>query len=282
MPSHKSTRPLLLRQSTSFLTGALFSGLILAVLIAGCDSRREEPPPPATPAANVQDKATPPPAAPTMNIQDKAAPPPAAPTANVPTKNGKAPAPPSPPLNETFDKAPQLSLFPRVGAFRPEEKDSQGLAFWNTFIDHMVRTSGMVAGEGRDGSKAWAVKSISSLDSVAFFAPLAVKPKTTYRVSFTFKGDLPEGASAGIGLLEFDEFLWIGEQYPLSVAQKHQTGASEGVRLVGKRDWEEHSFTFTTTPKTHMIHLILFREGPESSKQPVLFDDIRIEEAGAG
>lgn len=251
MPSHKSTRPLQLRQSTSFLTGTLLSVTLLAGLLAGCDSRREEQPPPA-PSANLQEK------------------------------TGQTQAPPAPPLTETFDKAPQLSLFPRVGAFRPEAEDSQGLAFWDTYIDHLIRTSGVAAGAGRGGGNAWAFKSISGLDSVAFFSPLAVKPQTAYRVSFAFRGELPKGATAGIGLLEFDEFLWIDEQFPQTLIQKHQSGAHEGLRLSGKREWDEHTFTFTTSPKTHMVHLIIFREGTEDRKKPVLFDDIRIEEAGAG
>lgn len=192
------------------------------------------------------------------------------------------PTPPEPPLRETFDGKPQLSLFPRVSAFRPEDGDTEGLSYWGTFIDHLTRTSGVVEKAGRDGTRAWAVRSIKGIDSVAFFSPLAVKPQTAYRVSFALKCELPKEATAGVGVIEFDEFLWIGEQYPESLLRQHQTGAREGVRLKGKEGWKEHSFTFTTTPKTRMVHLILFRDGAEDRKHPVLFDDIRIEEAGTG
>jgi len=191
------------------------------------------------------------------------------------------PLPPAPPLSETFDAAPQLSLFPRVSAFRPEDDDKEGLSYWGTFIDHLLRTSGVAEKSGRDGSRSWAIRSLKGVDSIAFFSPLEVKPQTTYRVSFALKGELPEAASAGIGILEFDEFLWLGEQYPESLLRQHQTGALEGVRLQGKQQWQEHSFTFTTSPKTRMIHLVLFREGAEDRKHPVLFDDIRIAEADA-
>lgn len=197
-------------------------------------------------------------------------------------KSTEEQAPPAPPLRETFDGEPRLSLFPRVSAFRPEDGDTEGLSYWGTFIDHLIRTSGLVEKAGRGGSRAWAVRSIKGIDSVAFFSPLAVKPQTAYRVSFALKCELPKEATAGVGVIEFDEFLWIGEQYPESLLRQHQTGAREGVRLKGKEEWKEHSFTFTTSPKTRMVHLILFRDGAEDRKHPVLFDDIRIEETGAG
>lgn len=192
-----------------------------------------------------------------------------------------APSPPTPPVRETFDGQPQLSLFPRAGAFRPEDEDSEGLAYWKTFLDHLLKTSGVMGGAGKESSRAWAIRSIKGIDSVAFFSPLAVEPKTEYQVDFSFKGELPEKGEAGIGILEFDEFLWIGDQFTESLARTHLTGSREGIRLSGPRDWEDHSFTFTTAETTRMIHLILFREG-EANRKPVLFDDISIVRVGGG
>lgn len=237
------TRPLLL----------LVLGL---TLLAGCESRREEPAPPPQTAAAPE------------------APAPSAKTIAAPEESDATP--PAPPITENFDGEPQLSLFPRAGAFRPEDDDSEGLSYWKTFLDHLLKTSGIAGGAGRDGGRAWSLRSIKGLDSVGFFSPLAVEPETTYRLTFAIKGELPEGGEAGVGVLEFDRFLWIGDQFTETMVREHQTGSHEGVRLRGKREeWQEESFTFTTSAATGMVHLILFREG-EAGRPPVFFDDIRI------
>jgi hypothetical protein len=184
-------------------------------------------------------------------------------------------APPSPPLFEDFQGTPQLSLFPRVGDFRPEEK-SERLPYWNTFIDHLVKVTG-VAEEQTTGSRGWVFRSIKSIDSVGFFSPLGVEPQTTYRVNFTLATEMEEGASAGIGILEFNKFLWIPGQYTEETFKQHYRGSHEGKSQTGTSKGE-HSFTFTTSPETKMVHIVLFREGTHD-RNSVMFDDIRIEEA---
>lgn len=208
---------------------------------------------------------------------DRPATAPLAAPAPAPEAAAGVPRSPVPPVFESFDGQPQLSLFPRIGDFRPEDDDSEALPFWRTYIDHLTRISGLVqmpAPLGR--GNAWAIRSLGQLESVAFFSPLEVAPETAYRFSALLKTDLPPGASAGIGVLEFDTFLWVGEQYPRSLAEKHQTGAREGARLEGNNDWRPIAFDFTTGPRTRMVHLIFFREG-EESREPVLIDDVRFE-----
>ncbi|HAD03438.1 MAG: hypothetical protein A2005_02255 [Desulfuromonadales bacterium GWC2_61_20] len=206
--------------------------------------------------------------------------PPATAPATVPADAAEATAP-GPPVRETFDGEPQLSLFPRTGSYRPEDDDKDGSSYWIAFIDHILRTSGMRPGAGRDGSKGWEIHGIKGLESVAFFAPLGVKPATTYRISFDFQGELPKGASAGLGALEFDKFLWIGDQFPKSLVEQHQTAHYPGVTLKGKNPWKSHAFTVTTSARGAMLHLILFRDGPMDRQKPVFFDNIVIEEAVA-
>ena len=186
-----------------------------------------------------------------------------------------APTPPAPPVHETFDGAPQLSLFARLGDYRPEEQDERTLPYWRTYQEHLVKTAGVVVTD-ESGNRAYSFRSIKGIDSVGFFSPIAVKPDTRYQVSFRAKGELPEGASAGIGVLEFNRFLWVGEQFPRSLDEEHRTGQVDGVTFGGTQDWQQHSFTFTTRPETGMIHLVLHREGTPS-REPVLFDDIRVE-----
>lgn len=183
--------------------------------------------------------------------------------------------PPSPPLFEDFQGAPQLSLFPRVGDFRPAQ-DSERLPYWSTFIDHLVRTTG-VAEDQATGNRAWAFRSIDSITSLGYFSPLAVDPLSRYKVSFTLSAELAEGATAGVGILEFDEFLWIPEQYTEEIYQQHFRGSKEGQRLQGTVSGS-HSFTFTTGQATRMIHLVLFRDGTHD-RNSVLFDDIKIVKA---
>ncbi len=188
--------------------------------------------------------------------------------------------PPAPPVSEDFQAQPQLSLFPRAGAFRPEDNDAEGLQFWRTYIDHLMRTSGpLKPGGEKDPDIAFGFRAIKGLESVGLFSPLAVKPDTTYEVGARISCDLNANASAGIGVLEFDKFLWIGEQYPESLAKKHQVGSRQLRKLSGKLENSKQRATFTTGPKTAMIHLVFFRDG-EQDRNPVVIDDIEIMETG--
>lgn len=187
--------------------------------------------------------------------------------------------PPAPPVIESFEGVPQLSLFARLGDYRPEDDDSVALPFWRTYLEHLVKISGVAVVDG-GGQRAFALRTIKGLDSVGFFSPLAVTPSTGYQVSFRIRRNLPEGGTAGIGILEYDEFLWLGEQYPQSLDEQHRRGRHAGVTLDGSGDWTEQTFRFTTGPDTAMIHLILFREGTPS-REPVFFDDIRIQRLAA-
>lgn len=211
--------------------------------------------------------------------EEKAAPQPAAVVRDSATKAPETePTPPGVPVTETFEREPQLSLFARVASFRPADDDSEGLGFWTTYIDHIQRTSGMRPKSGRDNSNGWTIHGIKGLSSVAFFAPLAVKPTTRYHVSFDFKGELPKGASAGIGVLEFKEFLWIGEQFTEELSKKYQSGAFPGITVKNKNDWQSYSFDFTTSPQAGMVHLILYRDGNMDREKPVFFDNIAMTE----
>jgi hypothetical protein len=184
--------------------------------------------------------------------------------------------PPTPPVSEDFQGEPQLSLFPRAGDFRPADDDER-LPFWATFIDHLTRMTG-VAEDKTSGNRAWLFRAIDTIDSVGYFAPLAVEPSTTYEVSFKLNTELPDAASAGIGILEFDEFLWLPEQYTEATFKEHFRASQEGLRLTGTVKGS-HAFSFTTGPDTGMIHLTLFRDGPQDNKG-LLFDDIKIAPAG--
>jgi hypothetical protein len=145
---------------------------------------------------------------------------------------------------------------------------------WATFIDHIVRTSGPV----KVGDETrFAFRSLADLNSVGFFLPLAVKPETSYRVSFKLWANLPEGGESGAGILEFDEFLWIGYQYPRSLSEQHFLRAQPGVTLRGDHKGATQSFTFQTGPQTRMIHLVFFREG-NPSRNSIAIDDIEIRE----
>ncbi len=187
------------------------------------------------------------------------------------------PAPPAPPITESFEGEPRLSLFPRVGDFRPAEGETERQQFWATYLDHLVRTSGVVQEAGRGGGRALAVRNFPDI-ACGWFSPLAVEPGVGYTVRFAFRGELPEGARAGVGVLEYDEFLWIGEQFTEELATLHQVGAREGIVLKEAADWREESFTFTPSPRTRMVHLVFFREGT-ADRKPVLFDDISVERA---
>ena len=180
---------------------------------------------------------------------------------------------PQPPIFEDFQGAPQLTLFPRVGDVRPEE-NSDRLPYWNTFIDHLVKVTG-IAEDQTTGNRRWAFRSINSIDSVGYFSPLRVEPQTSYKISFEIAAELEEGASAGIGILKFNQFLWIPNQYTDETFKAHFRGSVEGKRLSGTITGT-HTFTFTSGPDTRMIHIVLFREGTHD-RNSVMFDNIGIE-----
>ena len=182
--------------------------------------------------------------------------------------------PPEPPIFEDFQGAPQLTLFPRVSDFRPDDGDER-LADWKVLIEDLIKVTG-VAEDQVTGVRSWVFSSIDSSNSIGYFSPLAVEPLTTYQVSFKLSAELADKASAGISILEFDEFLWIPGQYTKEIFRQHYRGVHEGKLLTGTTTGE-HTFNFTTGPKTGMIHLVLMREGtPDSSS--VMFDDIEIKQ----
>ncbi len=185
--------------------------------------------------------------------------------------------PPVTPVHEDFEAEPKISLFPRIGDYRPGDEDSERLSYWLTFIKHVQKASGVTRVD-RDGTlnRVYSFRSINSLDSVGFFTPLQVEPNNRYRVSFRIKTELPKGASAGVGVIEYDRFHWIGDQFSESFSKEHQRGLHEGVSVSGNVDWQSHSFVFRTGPETGMIHLIFYREG-EHARLPVLLDDIEVE-----
>lgn len=192
-------------------------------------------------------------------------------TSLLPPKEDRTP--PTPPLKEDFQGEPRMSLFPRVGNFQPPI-DDEAHSYWRTFIEHLVKITRVVENKG-DGNRGWVFRSIESIDSVGYFAPVAVEPETDYHVTFEMTADLPEGASAGVGILEFDEFLWIGEQYSEEIYQKHSQGFQEGLRFAGTVGGLQ-TFTFRTGPNTRMVHMVLFREGPHDRSSSLIFDNLEI------
>lgn len=226
----------------------LIAALLLVSLLSGCDGRKPQLTPP-TDTANL-------------------------PTTSTPGKEN----PPGPPVLETFEGAPKLSLFPRIGDFRPAETDGERLSYWKTYLNHVTKTSGplLIPAPQQQAGRVFALRSVANLDSVGFFSPLAVQPERTYEVSLMVQSELPQDGVFGIGVLEFDQFLWVGEQYTEELVQQHQTGIQHGLELRGQSPWQQRKFRFTTGPRTGMVHLVFYREGEEDRK-PVLLDEIRIE-----
>lgn len=185
--------------------------------------------------------------------------------------------PPTPPLLETFQGDPQLSLFPRLGDFRPEDDDER-LPFWKSYREHLLKISGVVKADAVSSNRIFSFRGIKGIDSVAHFAPLAVQPNTRYRVRLKLNAKLPEKASTGVGLLQFRQFLWLGEQYPESLHTQLYLSSQELLRVRETDDWQDFDLQFTSGPETKMIHLLLFREGPASDRNPVLVDNISVME----
>lgn len=187
------------------------------------------------------------------------------------------PRPPAPPILENFQATPQLSLFPRLGDFRPEE-DEERLPFWNTYREHLLKTSGVVLTDSVTGNRAFSFRGIKGIDSTGFFAPLAVEPGKNYLLKLKLKAELEDAENTGVGVLEFHDFLWIAEQYTESLHQTYFLGAQELLRINGTKGWQNFEFNFTTGAQTGMIHLIFFREGQTISREPVILDDISLTE----
>jgi spermidine synthase len=181
-------------------------------------------------------------------------------------------------MRETFDgPRPLLPLFPRLGSHKPGDAEKEDLAVWAANMDYFADMSGIVSGSGVDGSAGFLIAKVAGPGSSAYFAPLAVKPSAEYVVEFAMKSEtIPQG-EAGVGVVEYDAFKPTGMQPSLADNERHLVGMQDKVRITGPRNWERHSFAFRTSPKTRMIHLILYRGGIYD-RNPVVFDDIRIRE----
>jgi hypothetical protein len=234
----------------------LYAWFAVLAFLAGC---QEDSSPPAT-GSREQD--------PTPLVAEKALEPPEGSAATEPVDK----QPPRPPLREDFQGEPKLPLFPRIGDFQPPP-GAERHPDWRSSINRLVKVTG-VAENAADGSRGWVFRSIESTDSLGYFSPVAVEPNKIYQVSFKLIAELPAGASAGMAILEFDEFLWIGEQYTEETYIKHFLGGHEGRRLTGKGHGIQ-AFAFTTGPETRMVHLVLFRDGTHDLSS-LMFDDIEI------
>ncbi len=186
--------------------------------------------------------------------------------------------PPTPPVHEDFEGDPKLSLFPRIGDYRPADNELERLRYWKTYLEHVTKTSGLlvIPPPQQQAGRVFALRTVADLESVGFFTPLQVQPGQTYQVSVLVRADLPQGGTFGVGVLEFDQFLWVGEQYTEDLVTKHQTGVQKGLELSGQHTWQEHRFRFTASPRTGMVHLVFYREGT-GDRKPVLLDDIRVD-----
>lgn len=189
------------------------------------------------------------------------------------TASDATPPPPAPPIFETFDSEPQLSLFPRIGESRPV---NEKIDYWQKHIDAFLETSGFAQGKGVNGSNGWTLRGSKSFVSSGFFSPLSVERKTNYRLSFDSKADLQEGGQVRVVVLEFREFQWIGEQYSQNQLDNNLIKSRSGFIVKGKHNWERHNFDFTTTSNTGMIHVSLLFEGKQNTGR-AFFDNIRIE-----
>ena len=207
------------------------------------------------------------------------------PTTPAPPAAQTAPAgvsgtlPPTPPVVEDFEKEPKLSLFPRIGDYRPADDQLERLRYWKTYLEHVTKTSGplVIPPPQQQAGRVFALRSVADLESVGFFTPLQVKPGHTYEVSLWARAELPPGGIFGVGIIEFDQFLWVEEQYTEALVSTHRTAIQQGLELRGQHPWQERQFRFTTSPRTGMVHLVFYREG-QGDRIPVLLDDIRIEE----
>ena len=75
--------------------------------------------------------------------------------------------PPTPPILETFDAKPQLSLFPRLGDYRPEDTDKDRLPYWRSYLEHLQKISGVVKSDPTGGNRIFAFRTImASIRSV--------------------------------------------------------------------------------------------------------------------
>ncbi len=185
------------------------------------------------------------------------------------------PNPPAPPVLETFQESPQLSLFPRLGDFRPEDGDER-LPFWNTYREHLLKTSGVVLTDTVTGNRAFSFRGIKGIDSTGFFAPLVVEPGKNYRLKLKLKAELEDGENTGVGVIEYRDFLWIAEQYTESLHQEYYLDVQELLRTNKTKGWQDFQLKVKTGSETRMIHLIFFREGEAVSREPVMIDDISI------
>jgi hypothetical protein len=84
---------------------------------------------------------------------------------------------------------------------------------------------------------------------------------------------------AAVAVEQFDAIEPTGVQLQAPFVAAHSVEREIKLRIEAAQDWTRHEFEFSTAPSARMAQLILFRAGGASA-EPVLFDDISVEELG--
>jgi hypothetical protein len=177
-------------------------------------------------------------------------------------------------VTENFDRAPRFPLIPTSGLERPDEEDWEAFQVWRTDFSYLTRTSGIVRGEGRNGSAGLVLKAIRTSPS-GYIVPLEVEPDADYAGRCWLRTDAGAGGKAGVRVLEYDTPENDGVQPTRAFDERHLMRISDPVVQAGNQGGTDRAFRFRTSPRTRLVRLYFFLEGARGSR--ATFDDVVLE-----
>lgn len=181
---------------------------------------------------------------------------------------------------ENFDSSPRLPLVPRVPSVRAADAGEDAGALLAGYELLMSRSSGIAPQMGLGGSNGLVLRALPNTDFVAFTIPHAVEPSTRYRLTWSMKAGQLNAETAAVVVEQFDAADATYGQFQRAFSQAHSLQHETVATLSSAQPWTRHEAAFATTPRTRMIHLILYRQG-QPGREPVQVDDIVLEALGA-
>ena len=183
-------------------------------------------------------------------------------------------------VHEDFEASPQLPLIPRVAGidFGVDGSDQDRVAMRAAYELLFTRVSGVAPGMGLGGSAGLVLRWVPMSSLVGYAIPQVVKPSARYRVGWSMlNGALQPGEAVSVVVEQFDTVEATGMQFMMSYVNTHSVHRETMAQIDAAQPWTRHGFEFSTTPNTHMVHIVFFRSGAPNP-EPVRFDDFTVED----
>lgn len=178
-------------------------------------------------------------------------------------------------LREDFEASPRLLLVPSVSGIQTGDGSDAG-ALRAAYDLLFSRVSGVVAGMGLGGSAGLVLRGLPGADFAGFTIPHAVEPNARYRLAWSMQAGSMGAEAAAVVVEQFDTLDTTYGQFRRAFWKQHSLQHDTVATVTAAQAWTRHESAFSTTPRTRMVHVIVYRKG-QPSPNPLLLDDIVLE-----